>query len=56
MIVKALFTAAALALLPAFAAASAHASCTARGYEAQSCAKGSTWDAAKQTCVKVVNG
>ncbi len=53
MIIKATVAALALILIPAVSMAYG---CSARGHQAQSCASGSVWDAAQQTCVKQVSG
>jgi hypothetical protein len=34
----------------------AHAACSERGHQAQSCAPGTVWDAGQQTCVQQLNG
>lgn len=51
MTFKALIAASILAALPALA----HASCSAREHQAQSCAPGWVWDANQQSCVEQAN-
>jgi len=53
MIIKTTVVALALTLIPAMSLAY---SCSARGHQAQSCAAGSVWDNALQSCVKQVSG
>jgi len=53
MIIKATVAALALTLIPAMSLAYG---CSARGNQAQSCAAGTVWDVAQQTCVKQVSG
>ena len=48
---KTLLVALPLALLPVLS----HAGCSERGHQAQSCAPGSVWDVATQSCVKQVS-
>lgn len=52
MIIKATVAALALTLIPAMSLAYG---CSARGNQAQSCAPGTAWDNALQTCVKQVS-
>lgn len=49
MIIKATVTALVLTLAPA---ASFAYNCSGRGYQTQSCAPGTAWDNAQQSCVK----
>jgi hypothetical protein len=51
MSIRTIAIAVALTLAPALA----HASCSDRGHQAQSCASGTAWDSNLQTCVKRVN-
>ncbi|MFC3118467.1 carbohydrate-binding module family 14 protein [Jhaorihella thermophila] len=51
MFVKTVIVTLCLAVLPA----AAYAGCSSRGHQAQSCAPGTVWDAASQSCVKQVN-
>lgn len=51
MTVKTALAALALTLAPALA----HATCSERGHQAQSCAPGTVWDVNLQTCTKQVN-
>lgn len=53
MIIKATVAALALTLIPAMSLAYG---CSARGNQAQSCAAGTAWDMALQTCVEKVSG
>jgi len=53
MIIKTTVTALALILVPAMSMAY---NCSARGNQAQSCASGTVWNVAQQTCVQQVNG
>jgi len=54
MIIKTTVTALALILVPAMSMAAYN--CSARGNQAQSCASGTVWNVAQQTCVQQVNG
>jgi len=53
MNIRIVLTALALTLIPAMSQAY---NCSARGHQAQSCAAGSVWDNALQSCVKQVSG
>lgn len=53
MIIKSAVAALALILIPTISLA--NLGCSARGNLPQSCAEGSTWDVAQQTCIQPVN-
>jgi len=53
MTIRTAFVALALILVPATSFAFG---CSGRGHQAQSCAPGTVWDAALQTCIKQVTG
>lgn len=52
MKIKTLIAAMALATLPA----ASYAMCAGKSHQAMSCAEGTMWDAASQTCIKQVTG
>ncbi|TDK51276.1 carbohydrate-binding module family 14 protein [Antarcticimicrobium luteum] len=51
MTIKTLLIAASLIALPALS----YAMCSEREHQAQSCAPGTVWDAAQETCVEQIN-